>query len=202
MSRATKHQDPLEDDSLADALDLVVSALRAGLPPAAALVLARESSSWGRAEAARLERVIGALETGARTRSAWLEVGDPAGATLAYRAVGVVWDAAIRSGAPLAEALAQIVSHLREEARLAGRVEVLASGPRTSQRVLCLLPLLGPVLALLIGIDPRLLYLSSPLAAVSAVIGLLLTLVGTRWSRRMIEQAVRPPTYAALAADP
>lgn len=184
-----------DPESLGDALDIVASALRAGLPPPVALALARDATVWGRCETERVGRVVASLDQGVGTASAWLLPSDEDAAVDAYRTVGGVWDLALQTGGPLAEAVDYLSDHLREQARLHGRLEALAAGPRASARLLTLLPLVGPALAVLVGADPQDLYLSSTAAGGSAVIGLVLTVVGWRWSRAMVARAARPRRY-------
>ena len=169
-----------DPESLADTLDVVAAGLCAGLPPEYALALARDSTAWGRREAERLEHVAARLRHGEPTASAWARSSDERAAADAFHTVGHVWDLALRTGGPLAEAVRALSDHLREEARLQGRLLALAAAPRTSARLLSLLPLVGPALALLIGAHPADLYLSSPVAGASALVGLLLTAVGWR----------------------
>ena len=167
-----------------------------------ALALAGESTAWGRCETRRLERVAALLGHGEPTASGWAQDWDEGAAADAYRTVGRVWDLALRTGGPLAEAVRLLADHLREEARLQGRLMALAAAPRTSARLLSLLPIVGPALALLVGAHPRELYLSSPVATASALIGLLLTAVGWRWSRAMVTRVARPRRYAPPARSP
>lgn len=191
-----------DPESLGDTLDVVAAGLSAGLPPASALRLARDSTAWGRTETARLERVEACLQAGVPTASAWLLASDEGAAADAFHTVGGVWDLALRTGGPLADAIRSLADHLREEARLRGRLEALAAAPRASARLLTLLPLVGPALAVLIGAHPRDLYLSSPVAGASALVGLVLTAVGWRWSRAMVAQAARPRRYAMVGRSP
>ena len=66
------------------------------------------------------------------------------------------------------------------------------AGPRASATVLTLLPLTGPLFGLACGIDPVMLYLWSPVAMVSVVLGVALVWAGRVWCARMIRAAVRP----------
>lgn len=186
-----------DPEPLGDALEVVASALEAGLPAAAALVVARDSTAWGIAETARLDRVVTCLSRGSPTAAAWHAAGDDPRATDSYRTVGSVWDLAVETGGPLAEAVRSLIDHLREQSRLLGRLEVLAAGPRTSAAVLALLPVVGPALAVVIGADPARLYLATPVAAASVSVGLVLTGAGWRWSRAMVERAARSRRYAS-----
>lgn len=195
--------DPSE--TLADALEVAAAALRAGLSPSAALSLVASATSWGGQETARVEAVAGRMRRGLPTHDAWCRPGD-AGSTLeSYRAVASVWDLAVRTGGPLSDAVEDLATHLREEARLRGRLDALAAGPRTSRRLLSGLPLAGPVLAVLIGADAREMYTSTVFAMASVVTGLALTGLGWWWSRNLVERATRPRPYPVnhpLNGDP
>jgi tight adherence protein B len=182
-------------------LEVVSAALHAGLPASHALAIARVSTCWGRAEADRLVRVQGCVHDGVATSSTWLQDLDDELAADAYAAVGRVWDLALHTGAPLAEALSHLTEHLREQSRLQGRLDALVAAPRASARLLALLPVVGPVLALLVGAEPGRLYLSSPVAGGSAAVGLMLTAVGWRWSSAMVAGASRPRRYASGSAE-
>jgi tight adherence protein B len=59
--------------------------------------------------------------------------------------------------------------------------------------LLTALPLLGPGVGLLVGVEPGRLYGSEP-ARVGALAGLLLTLGGWAWARRILQRAHRPAT--------
>jgi tight adherence protein B len=189
-------------EALADALEVVASGLRAGLTPAASLVLARDCTEWGRRERRRVDAGVERLRSGLPTAGAWGGEGDSTGATSAYRVVATVWDLSVQTGGPLTTALGDAADHLREEARLQGRIAVLAAAPRASARLLTMLPVLGPGLAVLLGVHPVEVYSSSWVSAASATVGVLLTVVGWRWSRRMVQAAARPRTYDQAAPAP
>jgi hypothetical protein len=57
--------------------------------------------------------------------------------------------------------------------------------------VLTVLPITGPLFGLACGVDPVTLYLASPIAAASLVVGLALLWLGRVWCTRMIRRAVR-----------
>lgn len=194
-----RHRRPEWDpEPLADALEMVASGLRAGLPPGEALMIAGECTSWGRAEAARLRRVADAIGLPTRTRG-WQDPADTATANQAYRTLDAVWTLALDTGAPLADAIDSVSTHIREDGAVRDRLAAQASAPRTSQRLLTVLPLLGPVLALFIGADLIELYLASVAGTVSVVVGLCLTVVGGWWSRAMVVAALAPRRYTDIA---
>lgn len=192
-SRLTPAQDPGE--TLADALEVVGSALRAGLSPIAALDLMSHATAWGEGNGDRVVAVQDRMRAGRPTVEAWCRPEDRGATAESYRAVAGLWDLALRTGGPLADAVDGIAAHLREEARLRGRLEGLAAGPRTSRRLLTALPLAGPVLAVVIGADPKDVYASSIPGAASVLTGVVLTLAGWWWTRAMVDRATRPRAY-------
>lgn len=187
-----------EPEPLADALEMVAAGLRAGLPPGDALGIARDCTAWGRAEADRLNRVADAI--GLPTQSGgWQDPADPETARDAYRTLDAVWTLALDTGAPLADAVDTVSAHIREEGAVRERLQAQSAAPRTSQRLLTLLPLLGPVLALFIGADLVELYLASPAGTVSIAVGAALTVLGGWWSRSMVIAALAPRRYGDIA---
>ena len=182
-------------EPLADALDVVASGLRAGLTPTAALELISQATAWGACECERIAAVQRRMRAGRPTKDEWCRPEDRGSAAESYRAVGALWDLALQTGGPLADAVGGITAHLREEARLRGRLEGLAAGPRTSRRLLTALPVAGPVLAIVVGAEPADLYASSVAGAASALVGVVLTVAGWWWSRAMVDRATRLRPY-------
>lgn len=184
-----------DPQQMADGLEIASAGLRAGLPAGPALRLVIESTKWGRAEEARITRVADRADGGEAPGSAWSEPMSDEGASEAYHLLGAVWDLATTTGSPLADALDVLADHLREESRIRGRLDALAAGPRASRRLLTLLPVVGPVLALLIGAHPMDLYGSVP-GTLSLGVGAALTVLGWRWSRSLVSAALLPRRYA------
>lgn len=199
MRRAPREGGP-DPQQMADGLEITSSGLRAGIPAGAALRLAVEATEWGRQEESRITRVVGRADRGESSGSAWSSSQDEEGAAEAYRLLGAVWDLATTTGSPLADALDALADHLREEARIRGRLDALAAGPRASQRLLTLLPVVGPALALLVGAHPMDLYGTVP-GALSLGVGAVLTVVGWQWSSSLVTAALRPRRYADVAQN-
>jgi tight adherence protein B len=103
--------------------------------------------------------------------------------------VGRAWGLSELTGAPLADALACGEQVLRARSRGRERLAAAAAGPRASMAVLCLLPASGPVVGMLVGVDPATLYFSSPVATASLVLGIGLGLGAWLWSRRILRGA-------------
>lgn len=106
--------------------------------------------------------------------------------------VAAAWRLSETTGAPLASAVERAVRGLLDARARRGKVAVAVAGPRATVTVLTLLPLTGPLFGLACGIDPATLYLGSPIATASVVVGLLLVWTGRVWCSRMVRRAVRP----------
>ena len=68
---------------------------------------------------------------------------------------------------------------------------MLAAGPRASMWVLTLLPLSGPLVALMLGLPVPEVY-GDTTAGLTALVGLGVTGLGWMWSRRLLRRALRP----------
>ncbi len=141
-------------------LDLCVAGLRAGLEVEAVLRFAR-------AEVAGAEGV-----------------DDPD----IVRTIGQARELSESCGVPLADAWASAAQLLREREALRRKVATALAGPRATIRVLTLLPLAGPVVGLVFGVDPVRLYAGSSVALACAVGGLMLLAVGRWWCRMLVRR--------------
>lgn len=92
------------------------------------------------------------------------------------------------ASAPAARLSAEV---LRERSASAERQAVLAAGPRASMWLLTLLPLTGPLVALLLGLPVSAVYGTGAAASATAA-GLCLTGLGWAWSRRLLRRSLRP----------
>ena len=184
-------------------LDSMAPALAMGLPPSRALALATEATATdplrtGAAPGRRrgvteLDRLTGSLtaaaDRGAALAGVWVEWARlTRSPEISF--VASAWALSERHGAPLAVAVERAAAGLREARARQRKVRVAVAGPRATVTVLTVLPLTGPAFGLACGIDPATLYLGSPLAAVSAALGVGLIVVGRLWCRRMIRRAV------------
>ena len=92
------------------------------------------------------------------------------------------------ASAPAARLTAEV---LRERSASAERRTVLAAGPRASMWLLTLLPLTGPLVAMLLGL-PVLEVYGNATAGLTTFVGLGVTGLGWVWSRRLLGRALRP----------
>jgi tight adherence protein B len=106
------------------------------------------------------------------------------------------WSLTEDMGVPLAQAVRTtaglLEARIAHERRLAGAV----AGARATVNLLTVLPVGGPLLALVLGIGPGELYGGSGLTQASLVLGLCMAGLGRLWVRRMIRAVARGPVIA------
>jgi hypothetical protein len=175
---------------VADFAELSAVGLDAGLPAAEAARLACDvgGSAATRPEFAALgEQIAGAQERGSPIGQCLLRAaqGDR---DLAF--VAAAWSLTDEFGLAAAPAARTSAAVLRERAQSDDRRTVLAAGPRASMWLLTLLPLSGPVVAMVLGLPVGEVY-GSPASLVAALGGLILTACGWLWSRTVLRRALR-----------
>ncbi len=175
---------------VADFAELSAVGLDAGLPAAEAARLACDvgGSAATRPEFAALgEEITAAQQRGSPIGQCLLRVaqGDR---DLAFLAAA--WSLTDEFGVAAAPAARTSAAVLRERAESDDRRTVLAAGPRASMWLLTLLPLSGPLVALVLGLPVGDVY-GSAASLVAAVGGLVLTGLGWLWSRTVLRRALR-----------
>lgn len=199
-TRVRAGPDTGDGDAVADLVDLVAVGMRAGLEGADATLVALAtiqpspglSPRWTRLERDARCRRLDARSWGgsAGTTGPASSVEDLGRSDLDR--VAAAWQLSADLGVPLAPVLEQVAATIRKRRQAAEHLQALAAGPRTSMWVLTALPLAGPVLAVVVGVSPARLLTQSPVAAGSAVVGLVLTGLGWWWSRVLTSRATRP----------
>jgi tight adherence protein B len=174
--------------ALAELVAAIAAPLRAGVAPSVALAAAEPSCAHDSALGPLLRDLVEATAAGQSAAVVWLRHADSHGSSDLHF-VGQAWALSERTGAPLADALASGEEVLRARARGRQRVASAAAGPRASMAVLCLLPASGPVVGAAMGVGPRSLYFSSPVATASLLLGLVLAGAAWWWSRRILWRA-------------
>jgi len=154
-------------------LEAIVPALEAGMTPASALRIAADARS-----APDNPDPLGAL-------------GSAELLLLAH-----AWSLTEDMGAPLAQAVRTTAGLL--EARIAHerRLAAAVAGAKATVNLLTVLPIGGPLMALVLGIGPGELFGSSRLTQGSLVLGLCLAGMGRWWVRRMVRAVARGPVIA------
>ena len=94
-------------------------------------------------------------------------------------------------GAPLAGVLERIASAVAADEEADGERRSALAGPRSTAQVLAWLPLLGVALGALLGADPVAVVLSGGLGTASAVMGVVMLLLGRWWTATLLARAGR-----------
>lgn len=146
--------------------------LMAGAVPGVAL--RRAAERW-----AEVASVAAAHELGGPVPVAWRDLASRPGAG-DLLVVGAAWEVAERTGAGLADALAEVAAGIRDQQRTRRVVASELASARATARLMAVLP----VLTLAVGSgagDPVAFLLGTPAGLVCAGIGLLFALIGVAW---------------------
>ena len=186
-------------EALADLLEVVVPALRAGASEAAAVEMAGRAlgsdRARGRSFGDPLQGLVDDLSRAAREGRPLATVWSRAASSLEVPGVGFVaraWALSEETGVPLSLALATAARSLRAQGAAARALSASTAGARASMVLLALLPATGPVIGLLFGLTPVDLYLASPAGSLCLAVGALLGAAGWLWSRAIVSRALRP----------
>lgn len=107
-------------------------------------------------------------------------------------ALGAALAVCARTGAPTAGMLQSLADALRDLHDAAQARRSAFAGPRSTARILLVLPLAGLGLGMLLGGDPLRLLLASPAGNLLGLTGLLLTALGWWWMHQLIRRADPP----------
>lgn len=94
-----------------------------------------------------------------------------------------------RLGAPGAGVLGRAAAGVREQVADDGRRASAVAGPAMSARIVGGLPLAGPLVAALLGVDPVAVLLGTDVGRVCAVLGVLLLVLSWWWAARLVAAA-------------
>jgi tight adherence protein B len=179
-------------------LGAVAPALEAGTAPASALRIAAEARS-GSAHLDPLGALAGdiaaAAAEGATLGPLWGKAAESTGSA-ELLLLAQAWSLTEDMGVPLAKAVRTTAGLL--EARIAHerRLTGALAGAKATVNVLSVLPVGGPLLALVLGIGPGELYGGSRLTQASLVLGFCLAGIGRWWVHRMVGAVARGPVIA------
>ncbi|PKW26513.1 tight adherence protein B [Phycicoccus duodecadis] len=190
---APRSSTTVQDGWVADLAEVVAVGLRAGLDLPAALAVAARSPAVTAAAPWLAERCGGGSSPVAAVADPPPGVGGRTASDLAVLARA--WRVSEATGAAASHTTAAAAASVRARQEAGRRVGAALAGPRASMRLLTLLPLSGPLVGLLIGIEPGSLYGSIP-ARMAGLAGLLLTVAGWWWSGALVGRAQRPADTA------
>ena len=117
------------------------------------------------------------------------------------RAVRASLHVAQRAGAGVAGAIEATAAAARERAELQRTLQTAMAGPKSTARLVLLLPLLGPAFAFALGMDPVAAMTSNLLGPIALVLGAVLMLLAWRWSARIIRKASVVDSTAGLQLE-
>jgi len=176
-------------------LEAIAPALEAGMSPASALRIAADARSVpGHPDS--LGALAGAMASaaadGALLGPLWREAAESDGSA-ELLILAQAWSLTEDLGAPLAQAVRTTAGLL--EARIAHerRLAAAVAGARATVNLLTVLPIGGPLMAMVLGIGPGELYAGSRLTQGSLVLGLCLAGLGRWWVRGMVRAVARGP---------
>lgn len=199
--------DRQEEDTAAliELLDSLAPALAAGLPAERALALVLRDPPRTPAPKRDLD-VKDELSIRLRDRIA---SGESVGQALwsiaaeseseGARLLAQAWLLSEETGAPLAATSACAVRLLRSSRDRERAVGVAVAGARVTIRVLTVLPLTGPLLAVVLGVDPVQAYVLSPPVWACLALAAALVLCGRRWVARQVLAVAQGPVLSTQA---
>lgn len=164
------------------ALIEVLSGFRDELLSGAPLRTAFERAAGGSAEPA-LASAVAACRLGGDVPQALRRAGSDRPALLALAAL---WEVCEGSGAALAAALGRAVAGAEQAERVRREVQAQLSGPRSTVRILALLPVIGVGMGVLMGADPLGFLLGTPWGWGCLVFAAALEAAGVFWMRRLV----------------
>ena len=166
---------------VARACGVLASYVRVGQVPADAIVLVAGDCPV-LAEAAAVQQIGGDVPDALRSRAA--QPGHGGLLDLAR-----AWQVSSSTGAPMAPALEEVASGLASDESLRSVVSAELAAPRSTGKVMAVLPLVGIALGYLLGGRPLQWLLAGPLGWSCLLLGLLLAAGGVLWIERLARAA-------------
>ena len=196
-SRKTELKEIVEAVSLAHVVSRLSVLLRAGVSLSTAW---REVGLTCESDLApRVKRISELLLSGERHRVAVSQWSGPQ--SDAWKALGAIVGAADEAGTPMSEALWELSTSLREEAAMRRRLLTLAEGPRLTTWVLSGLPLLGLLMAEVLGVGAFSFLMGTTFGIVLLLIASLAVVGAMLWMRSMVVRAFPRGDSGAVARE-
>jgi len=176
--------------ALVDLCRAMAAELRAGQPLASALTAAARGAPVQLADALRPAVAVGRRGDAADLAEV-LRAAARAPGCAGLRSIAACWQVATSSGSTLAPAIDRVGDALQDDIDLRRDVRSLLAGPRTTTRLLAVLPAVGLLLGTAIGARPLSFLLGSPAGLGCLVGALLFDAAGISWSHRIAARAAR-----------
>jgi tight adherence protein B len=110
-------------------------------------------------------------------------------ADASWTVLAAIWRVADVAGAPMVPALRRLADALRDRAETERDVHVALAGPRATAQLVSWLPVVGMLLAVVMGVDLVGTLTGSAVGWALLSIGVLLLVVGRRWMRTLLRRA-------------
>ena len=107
------------------------------------------------------------------------------------RQLAACWQVGVIRGSGLALSVERLALSLRSQRELHATLRSELSAPRATSRMLALLPVIGVLMGYLLGADPISWFLGSTAGLMVLAIAVLLTVIGTVWTRRIVSNVER-----------
>jgi len=120
---------------------------------------------------------------------------------VAWGLFAATWTVALRSGAPLAATLQAFAAGIRRAAALHRELTVAFAGPKSTARLVGMLPLVALGFGLILGFDTLHVLTATPIGWGCLVTGFGLMHASRRWSRRLIAAAEPRELVPGLEAE-
>ncbi len=170
----------IEDDTSPTWAMSIAGDLRAGTEPNTAL---RNAS--GRLDLA--VAAAAAVRVGGDVPAALVSDAEVADDQL-LRSVAACWSVGESTGAALAAIIEGIVDSHRQSVSVRRSLAVELAGPRTTARLMTLLPAMGLLLAWLLGINPLAWLFGSLIGFTALITGIGLNVLGAVWTRHLVAE--------------
>ncbi|WP_214410136.1 type II secretion system F family protein [Sphaerisporangium fuscum] len=166
----------------------IVAELASGRTPGEAM--ARAASSLEPPDPAVLRPVIAAARDGGDVAGA-LQGAVPAHGGEGLLGLAACWRVSVTVGGGLTALVERVGQSLREAEAHRAEVAAQLAGPRSTARLLAVLPVLGVLLAAGLGLRPFSFLVGSPAGLACLAVGVLLDLAGVAWTNRLVARAER-----------
>lgn len=176
-------RDDRERARAVEACTVLSAELRAGRSAATALEAAAAAASGGAASGLRAAAAAASL--GGDVAQALISASASSAVPELLRGLAACWTVCAATGSGLAAAVERLGEGQRSAAEQRRAVEVELAGPQATARLLALLPVVGLLLAAGLGAAPLAFLVATTPGRVCLVLGLLLELVGLRWTARL-----------------
>lgn len=183
--------DGVDGAELVGLLDSLIPALQVGVGADRALELVAQVQPADGREGL-LTHLQERIAAGESVGQAFVELARATGSPEA-RLIAHAWSLSEDTGAPLAQTATCAAELVRSRRAQDRALRVAVAGAASTIRVLTLLPIAGPLLAVVLGVDPVAAYLRSPPVWACLVLAAVLVLLGRRWVGRQVAVVTHGP---------